>query len=369
MDMMREANRLEASGRSIIHLETGQPSTGAPARVRAAAAVAVADQILGYTEALGWRPLRERIARHYRDRHGLAIDPERVVATTGSSAGLMLAYLALSAPGGRIGMARPSYPCYRNIALAFGMEPVEIPTSAEDGFQPTAAVLDRLNRPLDLLLVASPANPTGVVLPRARLAEIAGWCKAAGVPVVADEVYHGLTYEGAATSLLEVDPDGIVLNGFSKYYSMTGWRLGWMIIPEAMIRPVECLAQNLYIAPPSLSQHAALAAFDATDELEANVARYAANRSLLLGALPRIGLTVPARPDGAFYIYARLPDHWPDSVALANAWLHEVGVAVTPGVDFDPIEGARFVRLGYAGATADIAEAVARLTSWRGRAA
>jgi len=365
MDMMREANRLEAGGRSIIHLETGQPSTGAPLKVREAAARALAAETLGYTEALGLRALRERIAAHYGERYGLDIDPKRVVATTGSSAGLMIAFLALTAPGGRIGMARPSYPCYRNIALALGMQPVEIATSAQDGFQPTPAALDRLNAPLDLLLVASPANPTGVVLPRARQAEIADWCRRAGVPLVADEVYHGLTYDGPADTVLSVDPDAIVLNGFSKYYSMTGWRLGWMILPENRIRAVECLAQNLYIAPPSLSQYAAIAGFDATEELEQNVARYAANRTLLLEALPRLGLTVPAAPDGAFYIYARLPDGWPGSVDLARDWLHEIGVAVTPGVDFDPVEGHRHIRLGYAGATAGIEEAIRRLERWR----
>jgi aspartate/methionine/tyrosine aminotransferase len=366
MDMMREANRLAAEGRSIIHLETGQPSTSAPQLVKDAAIAAIAQETLGYTEALGYRPLRERIARHYRERHGLDIAPDRVVATTGSSAGLMIAYLALTAPGGRIGMARPSYPCYRNIALALGMEPVEIATEAKDQFQPTRASLEGLNRPLDLLLVASPANPTGVVLSRDRLAEIAGWTRAAGVPLVADEVYHGLTYEGPATTALDVDPDAIVLNGFSKYYSMTGWRLGWMVIPERLVRPVECLAQNLYIAPPSLSQHAAIAGFDATEELEANVARYAANRRLLLDALPGIGLEIPAHPAGAFYIYARLPDSWPDSATLARQWLDEIGVAVTPGIDFDPIEGSRYIRIGYAGATEDIAEALRRLERWRG---
>jgi aspartate/methionine/tyrosine aminotransferase len=365
MDMMREANALAAAGRSIIHLETGQPSTGAPRLVRQAATEAIANETLGYTEALGLPALRARIAAHYGEKHGIAIDPARVVATTGSSAGLMLAFLALTAPGGRIGMARPSYPCYRNIATALGMEPVEIPCVAEDGFQPTITALESLNRPLDLLLVASPANPTGVVLPRARLAEIAGWCRSAQVPMVADEIYHGLTYEGQATTVLEVDDDTIVLNGFSKYYSMTGWRLGWMIVPQSRIRQVECLAQNLYIAPPSVSQHAALAAFDASDELEENRTRYEGNRRLLLDGLARLGLDVPASPDGAFYIYARLPDGWPDSTAIAHRWLQETGVAVTPGVDFDTVEGGRYVRFGYAGATGDIVEAVARLEQWR----
>lgn len=364
MDMMREANRLAEAGRSIIHLETGQPSTGAPRLAREAATRAVAHETLGYTEALGLQALRDRIARHYGERYGIEVDPRRIIATTGSSAGLMIAYLALSAPGGRIGMARPSYPCYRNIALALGMEPVEIATAPENGFQPTEAVLDRLNQPLDVLLVASPANPTGAVLPPERLAEIARWCRSAGTSLVADEVYHGLTYEGPAATALAADSDAIVLNGFSKYYSMTGWRLGWMIIPEELIRQVECLAQNLYIAPPSLSQHAAIAAFDATDELELNVARYAANRTLLLEALPCIGLAVPAHPAGAFYIYARLPDMWPDSTELAHRWLEEIGVAVTPGVDFDQTDGNRYIRIGYAGATDEVTEAVHRLAAW-----
>jgi aspartate/methionine/tyrosine aminotransferase len=365
MDMMREANRLAAAGRSIIHLETGQPSTGAPALVREAAIAAIGRDTLGYTEALGSRALRERIARFYGERYGIDIDPGRVIATTGTSAGLMIACLALTAAGGRVAMARPGYPCYRNIALALGMEPVEIPAAAEDGYQPTRATLDGIAGAVDLLLVASPANPTGVVLSRARLAEIAAWSRAHGVPVVADEVYHGLTYGAPAASMLAVDPDAIVLNGFSKYYAMTGWRLGWMIAPEPLVRTIERLAQNLYIAPPSLSQHAAIAAFDATEELETNVARYAANRDLLLEALPRLGLAIPAIPGGAFYIYARLPADWPDSTTLARRWLDELGVAVTPGVDFDTAFGDRHVRLAYAGATPDINEAIRRLESWR----
>jgi aspartate/methionine/tyrosine aminotransferase len=365
MDMMREANALAAAGRSIIHLETGQPSTQAPAKVRAAAARAIAEDTLGYTEALGISALRTRIAQHYAERHGLDVDPGRIIATTGSSAGLMMAFLALTGAGGRVGMARPCYPCYRNIALALGLEPVEIAAGPDVGFALTAAALDRVQGPLDLLLVASPANPTGVVLPEARLAEIAGWCRAAGVPLVADEIYHGITYGGPAPTLLAADENAIIVNGFSKYYSMTGWRIGWMVVPPALVRRVECLAQNLYIAPPSVSQHAAVAAFDATDELEANVARYAANRALLLEALPRLGFRVPASPGGAFYVYAGIPDGESDSTALARRLLAETGIAVTPGVDFDRTDGGRFVRFGYAGATSEIEEAIRRLESWR----
>ena len=366
---MREANQLAAAGRSIIHLETGQPSTGAPQLVRAAATRAIAEETLGYTEALGLPALRARIAAHYGERHGLDIDPARVVATTGSSAGLMLAFLALTAPGGRVGMARPSYPCYRNIATALGMEAVEIACAAEDGFQPTVAALDSLNRPLDLLLIASPANPTGMVLPRARLAEIVGWCRSAKVPLVADEIYHGLTYAGQATTALEVDGEAIVLNGFSKYYSMTGWRLGWMIVPESKIRQVECLAQNLYIAPPSVCRSTPRSSPSiATDELEKKPPR---------PAMPPIGRCCwPARRTWAWMFQPRptarsmftpeLPDGWPDSTALAHRWLQETGVAVMLGVDFDTIDGAPVhVRFGYAGATADIAEAMARLERWR----
>jgi aspartate/methionine/tyrosine aminotransferase len=364
MDVMAEANRLEAAGRAIVQLETGQPSTGAPALVREAAIAAVAGHTLGYTEALGLRPLRARIAAHYGEKHGLDIDPGRVVVTTGTSAGLMIAYLALSGAGGRVGVARPSYPCYRNIALALGMTLVEIPTLAADGFQPNGPALSRFGHSLDLVVLGSPANPTGAVLSRAQLAEIAAWSRDAGVPVVLDEVYHGLTYGAAATTMLAVDPDAVVLNGFSKYYAMTGWRLGWMVVPPRLVRAVECLAQNLYIAPPTLSQHAGIAGFDATEELEINVARYAANRRLLLDALPRLGVTVPVTPEGAFYIYARLPDAWPDSVALARRWLEEIGVAVTPGIDFDTVDGRRHIRLAYAGATLDVAEAVRRLDAW-----
>ena len=363
---MREANALQAAGRSIIHLETGQPSTQAPAKVREAAARAIAEDTLGYTEALGIPALRTRIARYYAERHGIEVDPGRVVATTGSSAGLMLAFLALTAPGGRVGMARPCYPCYRNIALALGLEPVEIAAGPEVGFELTAAALDRVQEPLDLLLVASPANPTGVVLPEARLAEIAAWCRASGVPLVADEIYHGITYGGLAPTLLAAEENAIIVNGFSKYYSMTGWRIGWMVVPPGLVRRIECLAQNLYIAPPSVSQHAAVAAFDATDELEVNIARYAANRLLLLDALPRLGFAVPASPGGAFYVYAGIPESVGDSTALARRLLAETGVTVTPGIDFDRIDGGRFVRFGYAGATADIEEAVRRLESWKG---
>jgi aspartate/methionine/tyrosine aminotransferase len=245
------------------------------------------------------------------------------------------------------------------------MEPVEIAAGPEDGFALTTGALDRLNAPLDVLLVGSPANPTGVVLSGRQLADLADWSRDSGASLVVDEVYHGLTYDGPAATALEVSDDVIVLNGFSKYYSMTGWRLGWMVVPPDRIRAVECLAQNLYIAPPSLSQAAALAAFDATEELEGNVRRYAVNRALLLEALPRLGFRIPAIPGGAFYIYAGAPDGWPDSVALANRLLHETGVAVTPGIDFDQIDGHRYLRFGYAGATADIAEAITRLERWR----
>jgi aspartate/methionine/tyrosine aminotransferase len=365
MDMIREANRLAATGRPIIHLEWGQPSTPAPQAVRAAAARALENDVLGYTEAMGLPALRARIAAYYGERHGLDIDPARVIVTTGSSAGLMLAFLAVTGPGGRIGIGRPGYPCYRNIALALGMEPVEMGTEAENGFMLTPAAIDRLNAPLDLLLVGSPANPTGTITPRVVLQSLADWSRDSGTVMVADEVYHGIAYGEPAETALSVSDDAIVLNGFSKYYSMTGWRLGWMVVPQSRVRAVERLAQNLYIAAPSLSQQAALAAFDATEELQGNVARYAANRVLLLDALPRLGLHIPAIPGGAFYVYARLPEAWPDSVALTNRLLAEIDLAVTPGVDFDPVDGHRYVRFGYAGATQDIVEGIRRLEAWR----
>ena len=356
---------MAAQGRSVIHLETGQPATPAPAAVREAATRAIAENTLGYTEALGIPGLRRRIAAHYAERHGLEIDPARIVATTGSSAGLMLAFLALTGPGGRIGMARPCYPCYRNTALALGMEPVEVAASPEDGFQLTAASLDRLNSPVDLLLAASPANPTGVVLSQDRLAELAGWCRNAGIPLVSDEIYHGIGYGEPIPTALEVEPGAYVVNGFSKYYSMTGWRIGWMVVPPEAVRRIECLAQNLYIAPPTVSQHAAVAAFDATAELEVNIARYAKNRALLLEALPRLGFTIPAVPGGAFYIYADIPPGETDSTQLAHRLLADTGISVTPGVDFDRVDGGRFVRFGYAGATEEIVEAIRRLEAWR----
>ena len=364
MDVLRAANERAAAGADILHLEIGQPSTPAPAGARAAARRALEGDALGYTDTLGLPALREAVAGHYARRYGVAVDAARAVVTTGSSAGFILAFLAAFEPGDRVALAAPGYPAYRNILTALGLEPVELPTGAAERFQPTLDLLGRCG-PLDGLIVASPANPTGTMLAAGGLAALARHCHAAGIRLVSDEIYHGIEYGIAAETALAVSPSAIVVNGFSKYYSMTGWRIGWMIAPADMARAVECLAQNLFIAPPSLSQHAALAAFDCDEELKANVARYAANRALLLDGLPRAGFERLAPADGAFYLYADVAHLTNDSRDFCRRMLRETGIAATPGVDFDPARGHGTVRFSFAGDEATIAAAAARLKSWR----
>ena len=364
MDVMRAANERAAGGADILHLEIGQPSTPAPAGVRAAARRALEGDVLGYTDTLGLPALREAIAGHYARRYGVAADPVRAVVTTGSSAGFILAFLAAFEPGDRVALAAPGYPAYRNILTALGLEPVELPAGPAERFQPTLDLLGRCGA-LDGLIVASPANPTGTMMAAGELAALARHCHAAGIRFVSDEIYHGIEYGIAAETALAASPSAIVINSFSKYYSMTGWRIGWMIVPADMARAVECLAQNLFIAPPSLSQHAALAAFDCDEELKANVARYAANRDLLLDGLPRAGFERLAPADGAFYLYADVAHLTNDSRDFCRRMLRETGIAATPGVDFDPARGHGTVRFSFAGDEATIAAAAARLKSWR----
>jgi aspartate/methionine/tyrosine aminotransferase len=364
MDVMRAANERAAAGADVLHLEIGQPSTPAPAGVRAAARRALDGDPLGYTDTLGLPALRQAIAGHYQARYGAAIDAERVVVTTGSSAGFILAFLAAFEPCDRVALAAPGYPAYRNILTALGLEPVELPTGAAERFQPTLDLVRRCDN-LAGLIVASPANPTGTMIAAAELAALARHCHAAGIRLVSDEIYHGIEYGAAATTALATSPSAIVVNSFSKYYSMTGWRIGWMIVPPDMARAVECLAQNLFIAPPSLSQHAALAAFSCGDELQANVARYAANRALLLDELPKAGFDRLAPADGAFYLYADVAHLTNDSPEFCRRLLRDTGVAITPGVDFDPARGNGTVRLCFAGDTATIATAAQRLKDWR----
>ncbi|MCW5730696.1 MAG: pyridoxal phosphate-dependent aminotransferase [Alphaproteobacteria bacterium] len=364
MEVMKAANERQAAGGDVIHMEVGQPSTGAPRTVREAAMRALGSDRLGYTEALGIPPLRAAIAKHYRDYYGLAVAPERIVVTTGSSGAFLLAFLAVFDHGDRIGVAEPGYPAYRNILTALGIEMIPLPSRAESGFRLDASQLRRAGA-MDGILVATPANPTGTMLDLARLQGLVDVAEERNIALIVDEIYHGITYGGRAQSVLALTDKAIVINSFSKYFSMTGWRLGWMVLPEALIRPVECLAQNLFISPPSLSQWAAIAAFDAHDELEANVARYAANRALLLEELPGAGFDRLAPVDGAFYIYADVSRLTNDSVAFSRRMLKEIGVAATPGLDFDRAEGRHFMRFSFAGSTQEMREAARRLRDWR----
>ncbi|MEE8270145.1 MAG: aminotransferase class I/II-fold pyridoxal phosphate-dependent enzyme [Alphaproteobacteria bacterium] len=364
MDVMTAAAERERAGGEVLHLEVGQPSTPAPSKVIAAAQAALDADVLGYTVALGVPALRERIAGHYRQAYGVTVPADRIVVTTGSSGAFMLSFLSAFAVGDRVALAAPGYPAYRNILSALGVAAVELPTDADTRFQPTPAHLQALDRPVDGLIVASPSNPTGTMLAPADMAALARHCHDRGIRLVSDEIYHGITYGMAAETALAHSDSAIVINSFSKYYSMTGWRLGWMVVPEDLARSVECLAQNLYISPPTLSQHAAVAAFDCAAELDANVARYAANRTLLLDQLPKAGFDRLAPADGAFYIYAEIGHLTNDSEAFCRRMLAETGVAATPGVDFDPRRGHATMRFSFAGATDDMARAAERLRAW-----
>jgi aspartate/methionine/tyrosine aminotransferase len=363
MEVMRAAAQREAGGEGVLHLEVGQPSTGAPRGAVLAAKAALDSDTLGYTLALGLEPLRQRIARHYREAYGVSVSPHSVVVTTGSSAAFLLAFLAAFDLGDRVGILAPGYPCYRNILNALGVVPVPIPVGPDTGFQPDIGQLDAGKLQLDGLVIASPANPTGSMLDSAALSGLAAWCGRNGVRLVSDEIYHGITYGRQAATAAGIE-GVIAINSFSKYYSMTGWRLGWMIVPDMLLPMVERLAQNFAISPPTLSQHAALAAFECTDELDANVARYARNRDILVATLPGAGFDKIAPPDGAFYLYADISRFTNDSEAFCRRMLTEIGVATTPGVDFDQGEGQRFLRMSYSGATEDMITAAKRLRAW-----
>ena len=363
MDVLRAANERAATGADVLHLEVGQPSTGAPQRVVEAARAALGRDVLGYTDALGIPPLRDAIAAHYRDRYGIPVDPRRIVVTTGSSGAFILSFRAAFDAGARVAVTAPGYPAYRNILSALGIEVVEVEVGPATRFQPTPTLLDKAGH-LDGLIVASPANPTGTMLSAADLRRLAEYCGRRDIRLVSDEIYHGITYAEPATTALALTDRAIIINSFSKYFSMTGWRLGWMVLPEELIRPVECLAQNLFISPPSLSQVAAVEVFACKDELEANVRRYAANRTVLLDALPKAGLDRFAPPDGAFYLYVDIGRATNDSADFCKRLLADTGVAVTPGIDFDPMRGQRTMRISFAGSTEAMTEAASRLGSW-----
>jgi aspartate/methionine/tyrosine aminotransferase len=367
MDVMEAAAAREAQGKSVIHMEVGQPATPAPRSALAAVASALPASTLGYTPALGMPSLRERIARHYHERYGLSVAADRIVVTTGSSAGFVLAFLALFDAGARVALPSPGYPCYRHILTALGQIPTLIEMRPEDRWMPTAGQIEEVatRETIRGLVLASPSNPTGTMLPNGRLAEIAAVCDRNGIWLIADEIYHGLTYTFPEETALAASVDAVVVNSFSKYFSMTGWRIGWLVVPERLIRPIERLAQNFYISPPAVAQVAAIGAFDGREELEANKRVYAENRALLLAELPNAGFDRILPAGGAFYLYIDISQTRTDSVAFTRAMLEEIGVAATPGVDFDGGRGGNYVRLCYAGKTADVAEAIHRLKAWR----
>ncbi len=366
MDVMAAAARLEAKGRRIVHMEVGQPAVGAPATAIAAVRAALSGGPHGYTETLGIASLRRRIARAYFEWHGLDIDSERVVVTTGSSAGFMLAFLAAFEPGDRVAVALPGYPPYRHILTALGCEPVFIETGAASRWSITSENLlaQHRVRPLKGMVVGSPANPTGTMMPAPALAELIRSAEDAGIAVISDEIYHGLDYAFAAQSAATLSRNVIIINSFSKYFCMTGWRIGWMVAPPSLLRAIERLQQNLAISVPTLSQIAAEAAFDGRAELELIKHGYEDNRRILLEGLPRAGLDSFLPVDGAFYLYADISRFSDDSFDFAKRMLEEAGVAATPGVDFDPLHGRRFLRLCYAGTREEMREAVERIGHW-----
>jgi aspartate/methionine/tyrosine aminotransferase len=363
MEVMKAANDRQMAGGDVLHMEVGQPSTPAPRKAREAVAAALGRDTLGYTEALGIPALRAGIAAHYKAYYGIDVPADRIVVTTASSGAFLLAFLAAFDVGARVALTEPGYPAYRNILRAVGAEIVPLPARSECGFHAHAGLLDQAG-PIDGVLVASPANPTGTMLDSAALASLAAACESRDAWLIVDEIYHGITYGRPAESVLALTDRAIVINSFSKYFSMTGWRLGWMVVPPDLLRSIECLAQNLFISPPAISQVAGVGALGAYEELDANVARYARNRSLLLEELPRAGLDKLAPADGAFYLYADVSRFTNDAPAWCRRMLTEIGVAATPGIDFDPAEGHRFVRFSFAGATEDMAEAARRLRGW-----
>ncbi|MEJ8560317.1 aminotransferase class I/II-fold pyridoxal phosphate-dependent enzyme [Yoonia sp. GPGPB17] len=361
MDVMEAARKAEAAGLHIIHMEVGQPGTGAPEAAKAKLIADMADP-LGYTVALGLPELKERIAQHYADWYGVTLDPTRVVITSGASGAFLLAFSALFDNDARVGLGTPCYPSYRQILKAVGLSPIDIPTTFAQRFQPLPT--DVADHDLDGLIVASPANPTGTMLDQDELAALAAACQAQNAALISDEIYHGIDYDKAPVSALQVTDDVYVVNSFSKYFSMTGWRVGWMIVPEDHVRQVERLAQNMFICAPHAAQRLALHAMGCTDELEANKAVYATNRNLMIDGLKSAGFTRFAPPDGAFYVYVDVSEYTDDALAFAADILEHAGVAVTPGLDFDAARGHHWLRFSYARSTADITQGLDRLAQY-----
>jgi aspartate/methionine/tyrosine aminotransferase len=366
MDVMAAAARIEAAGGRVIHMEVGQPAASAPKTAIRAAHAALDSGRIDYTSALGTPTLRDRIARHYRDSYGLAVEAGRIVVTTGSSGAFILAFLAMFEPGDRIAVTIPGYPPYRHILTALGCEPVLIETSSETRHALTGEALLAAHRktPLKGVLVGSPANPTGTMMSREALSGLISAAESAGIRFISDEIYHGLDYAFAAVTAAELSADALVINSFSKYFCMTGWRVGWMVVPEPLVRPIERLQQNLAISVPTLSQIAAEAAFDGFAEMEEIKRGYIENRRILIEGLPRAGLTKFLPADGAFYLYADVSDFTSDSLKFAGEMLEKAHVAATPGVDFDPVHGRQFIRFSYARSAEDMREAVERIHHW-----
>lgn len=368
MDVLAEATRRRQAGHPVISMAVGQPSHPAPQAALEAARAALGHGRIGYTDALGTLALRQALSAHYQARHGLSIDPKRIAITTGSSAGFNLAFLTLFDAGDSVAIARPGYPAYRNILAALGLDVVEVPVTEETQFTLTPESLEAAQvasgKCLKGVLLASPANPTGTVTGRAALKALADYCADRFIAFISDEIYHGLTFVGEETSALELTDEAIVINSFSKYYCMTGWRIGWMVLPERLVRPTERVAQSLYISAPELSQIAAEAALGAGAELDIYRESYGRNRDFLMRRLPEIGFRIASPMDGAFYAYVDVSRFTNDSMAFARKMLAEINVAATPGLDFDPVEGHRAMRISYAGSNAEIEEATERMAAW-----
>ena len=366
MDVMSAAERIEAAGGHVIHMEVGQPAAPAPRTAIAAARAALDGGRIDYTSALGIPSLRERIARHYLDTYGCSVDSGRIIVTTGSSGAFILAFLAMFEPGDRVAVTVPGYPPYRHILTALGCEPMLIETSGDTRHALTGEALlaEHRKTPLKGVLVGSPANPTGTMMSREALTHLLEAAQSAGIRFVSDEIYHGLDYAFPAVTAAELSDQALVINSFSKYFCMTGWRIGWMVVPEPLVRPIERLQQNLAISVPTLSQIAAEAAFDGYEEMEAIKRGYLENRRILIEGLPKAGLTKFLPADGAFYLYADVSDFTSDSFEFAKRMLEQAHVAATPGVDFDPFHGRSFIRFSYARSADDMREAVARLARW-----
>ncbi|MYM37567.1 aminotransferase class I/II-fold pyridoxal phosphate-dependent enzyme [Duganella sp. FT94W] len=357
----KQAHALKAAGRSIIHMEFGQPSTGAPQTAIAKAHAVLDAEAMGYWESA---PLKERLARFYQERYAVRVEASQFILTCGASPALVLALSSLFAPGDRIAMARPGYVAYRNTLKALHMQPVEIACGADVGFQLTAAALAAVEPAPQGVIIASPANPTGTLIRPDELKAIAEVCRARGIRLISDEIYHGLSYVEPAQTVLAYAPQALVVSSFSKYFSMAGWRLGWLLAPPEHVERAQAYCGNLFLTAPSLSQHAGLAAFDALDELDGHLQVYRENRRLLLAALPGLGLTTVAPPDGAFYIYASIAHLTDDSLAFCQRLLQDTGIATAPGIDFDPVDGKHFIRFSFAVSTAEIEEAIRRMQPW-----